>query len=180
MVVRAVQDGDSDRELEPVDPYLEKEVLRKCDLNVLPVLSVLYLFAFLDRINIGNVNRLFFDAIRSHWLTDYTYARIQGLEKDLKMSGHGYNNALQVFFIPYILFEIPSNILMRKIFPSTWISGIVVSWGIIIVCQGVTQSFAGLIICRTLLGGFEAGFYPGQPINALQRAPSHMPWDVFT
>ncbi|KAL8859439.1 MAG: hypothetical protein Q9178_004117 [Gyalolechia marmorata] len=140
--VNTVQDGDSDRDLEPVDPAMEKRILRKCDLRVLPVLAVLYLFAFIDRINIGN-------------------ARIQGLEKDLGMSGHDYNIALQVFFIPYILFEVPSNICMRKVRPSTWISGIMIGWGIITVCQGVTQSFAGLVICRTLLGVFEAGFYPG-------------------
>ena len=51
-----VQDGDSDRDLEPIDPGMEKRILRKCDLRVLPVLAVLYLFAFIDRINIGNVS----------------------------------------------------------------------------------------------------------------------------
>ncbi|KAL8809274.1 MAG: hypothetical protein Q9200_003564 [Gallowayella weberi] len=135
-------DADSVRAVEPIDPLLEKRALRKCDLRVLPFLSILYLFAFLDRVNIGN-------------------ARIQGLEKDLNMSGHDYNIALQVFFIPYLIFEVPSNIAMRKVAPSTWISGIMLGWGIITVCQGATQSFAGLVVCRLLLGLFEAGFYPG-------------------
>ncbi|KAL8798841.1 MAG: hypothetical protein Q9182_006344 [Xanthomendoza sp. 2 TL-2023] len=141
-VPRPLHDADSVRTVEPIDPQLEKRALRKCDLRVLPFLSILYLFAFLDRVNIGN-------------------ARIQGLEKDLNMSGHDYNIALQVFFIPYLIFEIPSNIAMRKVAPSTWISGIMLGWGIITVCQGVTQSFAGLVVCRLLLGLFEAGFYPG-------------------
>ncbi|KAL8929786.1 MAG: hypothetical protein Q9208_000930 [Pyrenodesmia sp. 3 TL-2023] len=127
---------------EPIDPYMEKRVVGKCDLHVLPVLSVLYMVAFLDRINIGN-------------------ARIQGLEEDLNMNGQQYNIALQVFFIPYILFEVPSNIFIRKLAPSTWLCGIMLGWGLVTVCMGVTQSFAGLVVCRVLLGFFEAGFLPG-------------------
>ncbi|CAD6566176.1 MAG: hypothetical protein ASARMPRED_008572 [Alectoria sarmentosa] len=121
--------------LEPIDRAAEKRLVRKCDLYVIPVLSLLYSLAFIDRINIGN-------------------ARLQGLEKDLKMKGQDYNVALFVFFIPYILFEIPSNLLIRKVAPSTWLS-------IVTVCLGVTQSYSGLIVCRFLLGLCEAGFFPG-------------------
>ena len=96
--------------LEPIDRAAEKRVIRKCDLYIIPMLSLLYSLAFIDRINIGN-------------------ARLQGLEKDLKMKGHDYNVALFVFFIPYILFEVPSNLLIRKIAPSTWLSSIMVLWG---------------------------------------------------
>lgn len=56
-------------------------------------------------------------------------ARIQGLEKDLGMSGQQFNIALLVFFIPYVLFEVPSNLVLRKIAPSTWLSSIMVCWG---------------------------------------------------
>ena len=97
--------------LEPIDRAAERKLIRKCDLCIIPVLSLLYSFAFIDRINIGN-------------------ARLQGLEKDLKMKGHDYNVALFVFFIPYILFEVPSNLLIRKIAPSTWLSSIMIVWGI--------------------------------------------------
>lgn len=97
--------------LEPIDRAAEKRLIRKCDLYVLPVLSLLYTLAFMDRINIGN-------------------ARLQGLEKDLNMKGQDYNVALFVFFIPYILFEVPSNLLIRKIAPSTWLSFIMILWGI--------------------------------------------------
>lgn len=97
--------------LEPIDRAAEKRLVRKCDLYVIPVLSLLYSLAFIDRINIGN-------------------ARLQGLEKDLKMNGQDYNVALFVFFIPYILFEVPSNLLIRKIAPSTWLSSIMILWGI--------------------------------------------------
>ncbi|KAL4791728.1 major facilitator superfamily domain-containing protein [Aspergillus venezuelensis] len=125
-----------------IDPAIERTVVRKCDLHVVPILTVLFLFAFLDRINIGN-------------------ARILGLEDDLGMQGHQYNIALFVFFIPYILFEVPSNMLLKRIKPSWWLSGIMVGWGIITVCQGVTRSFAGLVVCRVLIGALEAGFMPG-------------------
>ena len=97
--------------VEPIDRIMEKKLVRKCDLHVLPAITLLYSLAFLDRINIGN-------------------ARLQGLEKDLRMKGHDYNVALFVFFIPYILFEVPSNLLIRKIAPSTWLSAIMMAWGI--------------------------------------------------
>ena len=97
-------------ELEPIDRTAERNLVRRCDLHVLPAIALLYSLAFLDRINIGN-------------------ARLQGLEKDLHMEGHDYNVALFVFFIPYILFEVPSNILIRRIAPSTWLSSIMAAWG---------------------------------------------------
>lgn len=128
----------------PVSSSHEEKLLRwKCDLHVVPILALLFLFAFIDRINIGN-------------------ARLQGLEEDLNMAGHQYNVALFVFFIPYILFEVPSNLILKKIKPSWWISGIMFGWGIVTVCQGVTKSFAGLVVCRVLLGMFESGFMPGE------------------
>jgi hypothetical protein len=88
----------------------ELKVVRKCDLRVVLVLKLLYLLTFLDRINIGN-------------------ARVQGLEHDLKMKGGQYNYALFIFVIPYILCEAPCNLIMKKLAPSTWISGIMMAWG---------------------------------------------------
>ena len=97
-------------DLGPLVCAKERKLVRKCDLHVIPAIALLYSLAFLDRINIGN-------------------ARLQGLEKDLKMKGHDYNVALFIFFIPYILFEVPSNILIRRFAPSTWLSSIIVAWG---------------------------------------------------
>ncbi|KAL9007183.1 MAG: hypothetical protein Q9188_000117 [Gyalolechia gomerana] len=137
-----VKSASSAVAVDAIDRELEKRVVRKCDLHVLPVLSVVFMVAFLDRINIGN-------------------ARIQGLEADLDMEGQQYNVALQVFFILYILFEVPSNIFIRKMAPSTWLSGIILGWGILTIGMGVTRSYAGLVVCRVGLGLFEAGFLPG-------------------
>ena len=102
--------SDLTYKIEHIDGVAEKKLILKCDLRVLPILTLLFLLNFIDRINIGN-------------------ARIQGLEKDLHMEGHDYNIALFIFFIPYILFEVPSNILLKKIRPSTWLSFIMFCWG---------------------------------------------------
>ncbi|KAI9813844.1 MAG: hypothetical protein M1827_003634 [Pycnora praestabilis] len=125
-----------------VDPEAERRLLRKCDIHVIPILWILYATSFLDRINLGN-------------------AKIEGLEKDLHMTGNDYNVATLMFFVPYILLEVPSNVLLKRVAPSTWLSLLMVLWGIITVCQGLTQSYAGLVVCRVLLGTFEAGFFPG-------------------
>ena len=102
--------SEENRDLTPIDRVAEKKLLQKCDLHVLPMISILYMLAFIDRINIGN-------------------ARIQGMEKDLKMKGQDYNIALFMFFIPYCLLEVPSNIILRKVAPSTWLSSIMFCWG---------------------------------------------------
>ncbi|KAJ5985803.1 hypothetical protein N7522_012999 [Penicillium canescens] len=137
-----VEDVKSQSSTPELDRSAEKRLLWKLDIHVVPILMFLFLLAFLDRINIGN-------------------ARLQGLEKDLGMEGHDYNIALFIFFIPYILFEVPSNLVLRKVPPSWWLSGIMFLWGIVTICQGVTKSFGGLVACRFLLGLFEAGFMPG-------------------
>lgn len=120
----------------------EKKLLLKTDLHVVPILFLLFLCAFIDRINIGN-------------------ARIQGLEPDLNMTGNDYNVALFTFFILYILLEVPCNILLKKMRPSIFIPTIILLWGVVTVCQGTTQSFGGLVACRVIIGGLEAGFFPG-------------------
>ncbi|KAI9840137.1 MAG: hypothetical protein M1837_001898 [Sclerophora amabilis] len=138
-----IQAGDdSDDSLSAVDLAAEKRLVWKCDLHVVPPLFILFLLAFLDRVNIGN-------------------AKIQGLEKELNMTGNDYNIALLVFFVPYILFEVPSNLILKNIAPSTWLTLIILLWGIATIGQGLVTNFAGLVACRLLLGLFEAGFFPG-------------------
>ncbi len=123
----------------------EDRLVRKIDLHLLPILFVLYMFAFLDRVNIGN-------------------AKIEGLTTELEMSGTQYNVASMILFVPYIILEVPSNLLMKRIAPSAWLSGLMFGWGIITMCQGFVKSYAGLIVCRVLLGIFEAGVFPGELI----------------
>jgi hypothetical protein len=97
-----------------IDAAAEKRLLRRIDFHLIPILFVIYLLAFLDRVNIGN-------------------AKIQGMIKDLHMNplGSDYNVALMIFFLPYILLEVPSNIIMKKIRPSLWLSGLMFFWGML-------------------------------------------------
>ncbi|THV82868.1 MFS general substrate transporter [Aureobasidium pullulans] len=120
-----------------------KKLFKKIDFRLVPVLAVLYLFAHIDRANIGN-------------------AKIEGMVEDLGMTGIQYNIALSIFFVPYIILEVPSNILLKKFKrPSTYIGILVLCWGTIMTLTGIVKNFTGLMICRVLLGIPEAGFFPG-------------------
>ncbi|EEP79537.1 conserved hypothetical protein [Uncinocarpus reesii 1704] len=117
--------------------------MAKIDWHILPVLCVLYLLAFLDRVNISN-------------------AVIFKLREDLNITtGTQYNTALTIFFVPYVLFEIPSNILLKKLRPHLWLSVCMFLFGLTTLCQGLVQNYAGLLATRFFLGLFETGMFPG-------------------
>ncbi|OAG36485.1 hypothetical protein AYO21_09292 [Fonsecaea monophora] len=118
-----------------------QKVLHKIDWRLLPILALLYLLAFLDRGNLGN-------------------AKVAGMATDLNLTGTQYNLAATMFFIPYAVFEIPSNIVLKLLRPSIWMTCLVVSWGTVVVCTGIVQNYHGLLVCRILLGVTEAGFFP--------------------
>jgi hypothetical protein len=83
-------------------------------------------------------------------------AKIEGLLDDLNMTGIQYNVALSIFFPPYILAEVPSNMLLNKFKrPSTYMGMIVLSWGVIMTLTGIVKNFGGLCATRFLLGLFE-------------------------
>lgn len=75
--------------------------------------------------------------------------------------GTKYNNALVIFFVPYILFEIPSNILLKKLKPRVWLSICMFGFGLVTTLQGLVQSYSGLLATRFFLGLFETGMFPG-------------------
>jgi MFS family permease len=120
----------------------EAKLMRKIDLRVIPFLCILYLLAFLDRVNIAN-------------------ARSFGLVADLNLEPLQYNTALTMFFIPYIFCEIPSNLLLKKLRPHIWLSGCMFFFGLVSICQGLVTSYGGLLTTRFFLGVFEAGMFPG-------------------
>lgn len=72
-----------------------------------------------------------------------------------------YSIALLMFFIPYFIFELPSNIVLRKVGAANWLSLIVVLWGAIMISMGFVTNWGQLTALRTVLGFFEAGFFPG-------------------
>lgn len=128
--------------LASLDPRVERRLLRKIDFHLMLPLWIIFILGFIDRINLGNV-------------------RVLGIVPDLRLAGNQFNIALQIFFVPYILVEIPSNIFLKKLTPSTWIASITFFWGLACMSQGFVTNNSGLIACRFFLGLFEGGFVPG-------------------
>ncbi|KAL8674320.1 MAG: hypothetical protein Q9168_001249 [Polycauliona sp. 1 TL-2023] len=137
-------DTDDDLHLQ-FSPSRERRLLAKIDLRVIPVLSILYLLAFLDRTNIANASIF----------------GLQGADGGLNLKNTQYNTALTIFFVPYILFEIPSNILLKKFKPHLWLSLCMFGFGLVTICQGLVKNYSGLLATRFFLGLFESGMFPG-------------------
>lgn len=145
----------------PCPPHTtERKLVARIDLHVIPFLCVLYLLgkpctpsarrlpdslaptAFLDRVNIANAN-------------------VYGMSKQLNLTGDKYNIALVIFFAPYVLFEIPSNILLKRFKPRVWLSLNMFLFGFATILQGIVKSYGGLLATRFFLGLFETGMFPG-------------------
>jgi hypothetical protein len=148
------------------------------DIRIVPMLTLLYLLSFLDRGNIGNAN-------------------IEGLSEDLGLTGAQYNWCLTAFFFTYAAFEVPSNMVLKRLRPSVWLpsefffmmkeigSGMVfsdhfvffllagiaimVAWGIVMTLMGLVQSYEGLLTARIFLGVAEAG------VSKKSHCPSFLP-----
>ncbi|KAL4952173.1 putative MFS transporter [Aspergillus filifer] len=121
---------------------IDRRLLWKLDLKLVPWLSLLYLISFLDRTNIGN-------------------AKLVDLQEDLRMSDGQYNAALTIFFVSYSVFEPLTNVLLKRLRPSVFIPIIMVLWGICMMCMGFVHNWAGLMAVRWFLGLTEAGLFPG-------------------
>ncbi|TFK88000.1 MFS general substrate transporter [Polyporus arcularius HHB13444] len=120
----------------------ERKLMRRIDWHVVPWLAVLYLLNFLDRGSIGN-------------------AKLYGMTDDIGVTDKQYLIALTVFFFPYSLFEPPSNVALKTLRPSMWLSFIMLVWGLAMTFHGFITNYAGLLGLRFLLGLAEAGLYPG-------------------
>ncbi|KAJ8596851.1 MFS general substrate transporter [Rhizopogon salebrosus TDB-379] len=120
----------------------EKKLWRKVDLRLMPILSLMYLVAFLDRANIGN-------------------AKLDGLITQLNLTGNRYNIALTMFFIPYCVCEPASNLALKAFRPSRWLPGINLLWGIVMTLMSLVKTYPQLVGVRACLGIAEAGLFPG-------------------
>ncbi|KAK9717717.1 hypothetical protein K7432_006001 [Basidiobolus ranarum] len=137
--------GKSDVRIESVSESrdeLERKLRRKFDMRIIPFVSLLYLCAFIDRANIGN-------------------ARLDNLEKDLNIDSSQYSWALSIFFFGYVIFEVPSNLMLKKWKASRWIARIMVTWGAVTIAMAGVNNYAGLLTARFFLGVAEAGLFPG-------------------
>ncbi|KAH8723651.1 high-affinity nicotinic acid transporter [Phaeosphaeriaceae sp. PMI808] len=138
----AVDISSGDVETQGFDQSATKKLLRKLDWHIIPFMSLIYLLCFLDRTNIGN-------------------ARLDHLEKDLKLHGLQYNDCLAILFPFYIAAEIPSNMMMKRTRPSIWLTFIMFFWSLAMICQGFVTNYSGLMATRVFLGVFEGGLFPG-------------------
>ncbi|RCK66205.1 hypothetical protein Cantr_01934 [Candida viswanathii] len=122
---------------------LDKKTTRRIDFRILPILIVLYILNYIDRTGIAT-------------------ARLGTLEEDLHMHGNQYQIALSILFVGYILFQVPSNMLMNRLGrPSTYLAVVMTIWGAISTCTAAVQGFGGLAAVRVLLGVVESAFFPG-------------------
>jgi ACS family tartrate transporter-like MFS transporter len=119
----------------------DSNLARKVRLHLLPMLFLLYIVAYLDRINIG------FAALT--------------MNRELDISSEQYGLLSGIFFWGYFLFEIPSNLILHRTGARTWIARILVTWGLVAVATGFVQNVTQLYIARFILGVAEAGFFPG-------------------
>ncbi|KAL0471107.1 major facilitator superfamily domain-containing protein [Neurospora intermedia] len=120
----------------------ETAIRRKIDWHCVPIVTLLYMLCFLDRVNIGN-------------------ARIQGLATDLHLEGTQFNWALSIFYIIYLLFEVPSNVLLKALGPRFYLPLLVCGFGLVSLCTAFVTNFGGLMGARAVLGVFEGGAMPG-------------------
>jgi len=90
------------------------------------------------------------------------------MAEDLELTADEYNWCLTVFFFTYAAFEVPSNLLLKKLRPSRWLPTIMVSWGIVMTLMGIVKDYHGLLISRIFLGVTEAGLFPGVAVSHQQ------------
>lgn len=126
------------RPLVHFDPVAEAKLRLKIDCYVVPTVAMLYLFCFIDRANIGN-------------------AKLAGLEKDLGMKGYDYNIVLTCFYVSYIAFEIPANLLCKLVGPGWFLPATTLGFGLLSLCTAFVHSRGQACAVRFLLGVFEVG-----------------------
>ncbi|EAU83784.1 hypothetical protein CC1G_07519 [Coprinopsis cinerea okayama7 len=125
-----------------VDPKFEWRTMLWIDFRILPILALIYSFALIDRINLGA-------------------AYAAGMDKTLELTvGARYSIVTCLYFVPYILLQLPGNLVLRKLGVRNWLTFLVVAWGTVQLGMGFVKNWEELLVTRILLGVFEAPFFP--------------------
>ncbi|KAL4939801.1 hypothetical protein BDV06DRAFT_230815 [Aspergillus oleicola] len=124
-----------------VDPQKEKKLLLKLDTYIAPLMTIIFLAAYLDRSNIGN-------------------ASSAGMTDDLGMSSNELGNAVTLFYVTYVLFELPCSLVMKKLHTGRMIPALIFGWSIVTIGTGFIHNAGQMYGCRLLLGFFESGMFP--------------------
>ncbi|KAJ5948067.1 hypothetical protein N7466_001082 [Penicillium verhagenii] len=120
----------------------ERQLLRKIDTRILPLIVLIYLFNYLDRNSI-------------------TQARLYGLEEDTGLQGAEYQTAISIFSAGYILMQLPATVMMTKFRPSIYLPTCIIMWAVVSACTAATFNTPGILMVRFFLGFIEAPFFPG-------------------
>ncbi len=120
---------------------LERTTLRIVAWRLIPFVCLLYLLNILDRVNVG-------------------FARLN-MQGDLQLSDSAFNLGYGMFYVGYLFFEVPSNLLMRRVGARRWIARIMISWGLVSSATMFVHDQWSFYALRILLGVAEAGFFPG-------------------
>ena len=120
---------------------LGDRTIRKLKIRLLPWLFLLFVVAYIDRINIG------FAALT--------------MNNELGISSGQFGFAAGIFFLGYFIFEVPSNLLLHKIGARVWMARILLTWGVLATATGFVHNLHQLYAARFLLGVAEAGYFPG-------------------
>lgn len=118
-------------------------IRRRIDFRLIPALGLMYGISLMDRKNVSN-------------------AAIAGMRDDLDLrEGYRYSLITLTFFITYIIFQPPMTIVCRKLGPRLFLPGICILWGAVIIGFGFTNEWTTMVALRLILGGLEAGYFPG-------------------
>ena len=127
---------------EPKARSVEASAIRKISVRLVPFVALMFFINYLDRTAIG-------------------FAAPSGMNTDLGLSAAQFGFASGIFFLGYILLEVPSNLALHKFGARRWLARIMISWGVVAVLFTFVQNFTQLTTLRFLLGVAEAGFFPG-------------------
>ncbi|KAJ4168591.1 hypothetical protein NW754_010509 [Fusarium falciforme] len=126
----------------------EKKLLRRIDWHLIPLLAIMYMVKTIDASNVSNARIMDRGTPRNIMI-------------ELRVTPDQYNFVTAAYYIPYILAETPSNLLVKYLKPSVWQARIMISWGIVLCCHAAVTNAGGLYTVRAFLGLFEAGLWPG-------------------
>ncbi|KAH7017979.1 major facilitator superfamily domain-containing protein [Microdochium trichocladiopsis] len=134
---------DSLRDLTPEQmDALNKRVVKKVDWRLMPMITLMFLLNYLDRVNVSN-------------------ARLAGFQTDLGMSDTVWSAGISTFYVGYLVGQLPGNMILAKTKPNWFLSLIMLLWSAGTLCMAALTSGAGFAVCRFFIGFTEAPFFPG-------------------
>ncbi|KAI2913198.1 hypothetical protein CBS147343_4417 [Aspergillus niger] len=135
-----IHDVDYDEEFTPAE---QRRIIHRVDRRLVTMAGLAYCISLMDRTNLS-------------------MAAVAGMTKDLQLGvGTRYSVVILVFFIPYVVFQPPMTVIIRKVGPTLFLGTLVISWGAILVGMGFVKNWKQMVAIRVLLGALEAGYFPG-------------------